>query len=107
MPKYLVSVKSSANHYRAMVTEPEDREQSIRDRIRKFEATLLGFFYGNGNMLYMIAEFPDSKKLYTVLTAMLASGEVEDIDVVEIFSGADMVNICKSVKSNFNRVMPS
>lgn len=106
MPKYLVSVRSSANHYKAMIVDPEDREQSIHDRIGKFGATLHGFYYGNGNTLYMIAEFPDVVKLYTVLTAMLASGEVENMDVVEIFTGTDMVDICKSVKANFDNYQP-
>ena len=106
MPTYLVTLNASAGLYQAMIKDPEDREELTRQNVDRLDGKLLGYYYGNGNKVYMLAEFPDTATLYTVITAVFATGGALEMDVVELFTSREMAAVCKAIPEKFGDYSP-
>lgn len=106
MPKYLVTLNSAAALFQTMIKEPEDREDLTRQRIEHVGGKLLGYYYGNGNKVFMLAEFPDSATLYTVITTVFATGGAIEMDVIELFTSGEMAEICAGIPEKFGDYSP-
>lgn len=106
MPTYLVTLNAPSDLYKAMINDPEDREELTRQNVKLLGGNLLGYYFGNGNKVYMLAEFPNSAALYTVITAVFSTGGATEMDVLELFTTKEMVAICKAIPEKFGNYSP-
>lgn len=106
MPIYQVTLNAPAELYQQMIKEPEDREELTRQNIELLDGKLLGYYYGNGNKVFMLAEFPNSAALYTVITAVFATGGSTEMSVIEMFTSKEMAEICTAIPEKFGGYKP-
>jgi uncharacterized protein with GYD domain len=99
MAHYLVQVAYSQASTKAMLANPQPREDVIRKTIESLGGKLHAFFFAFGEYdVVLIAEAPDNKTAASLALAVGATGSVSKYVTTVLMTSAEGVEAMKAAK---------
>ena len=84
--------------WQQLIDDPSDREAAVRESISKLGGELVGYYFGFGNSKnYVIVNLPNKETAKVIQILRLSSGMLNDYEIVELMSPADIEVITKSM----------
>ncbi|BCP54595.1 hypothetical protein K32_32120 [Kaistia sp. 32K] len=100
MAYYLLQVSYSSNAVKAMVANPQNREDAARKAVESLGGSLKAFYFALGEFdVALIAEFPDNKSAAALSLAIGSSGSLSKIRTTVLMTTAEGMESMRSAKA--------
>lgn len=100
MPQYLLQVCYSPSSVKAMVANPQNREDAARKVVESVGGTLKSFHFAFGEFdVVMIAEFPDNAAAASVALATGASGALSRFQTTTLMTTSEGMEAMRKAKA--------
>lgn len=101
MAHYLLQVCYTQGAVKAMVANPQNREDAARKVIESVGGSLKSFHFALGEFdVVMIAEFPDNTAAASVAMATGASGALSRFQTTALITAADAMEAMRKAKAS-------
>jgi uncharacterized protein with GYD domain len=85
MPQYLTCFKYSSNAVRALMDNPQDRSEAVRETVESLGGKLLGYWFAFGEFDgVLILEAPDNATAVAVAMTAGASGALASVQTTPL-----------------------
>jgi len=96
--QYMFIADVGPTGWQQLIDDPSDREAAVRESISKLGGELVGYYFGFGNSKnYVIVNLPNKETAKAIQILRLSSGMLNDYEIVELMSPADIEVITKSM----------
>jgi uncharacterized protein with GYD domain len=100
MPHYLLEVSYAPVAVKAMVANPQNREEAVRKAIESLGGSLKAFYFALGDAdVVIIAEFPDNKTAAALALATGGSGSLARYRTTALMTAAEGVESMQKAKA--------
>ena len=100
MAHYLLQVSYAANAVKAMVANPQNREDAVRKVVESMGGKLHAFYFALGEFdVVIIAEFPDNVSAAAVALATSATGALSKFETTVLMTPAEGVEAMRKAKT--------
>ncbi|MCX5517106.1 GYD domain-containing protein [Kaistia defluvii] len=100
MAHYLLQVSYATNAVKAMVANPQNREDPARKVVESMGGKLHAFYFALGEFdVVMIAEFPDNVSAAAVSLATGATGALSRFETTALMTTADGMEAMRKAKA--------
>jgi uncharacterized protein with GYD domain len=100
MPHYLLQVSYAPAAVKAMVANPQNREDAARKAIESLGGSLKAFYFAFGKFdVVLIVEFPDNKSVAALSLAIGSSGSLSDIRTTTLMTTAEGIESMQKAKA--------
>jgi uncharacterized protein with GYD domain len=100
MPHYLIQVSYAPIAVKAMVANPQNREDAARKAIESLGGSLKAFYFALGEFdVALIAEFPDNKAVAALSLAIGASGSLSEVRTTALMTTAEGIEAMQKAKA--------
>ncbi|HEV7285980.1 MAG TPA: GYD domain-containing protein [Kaistia sp.] len=100
MAHYLLQVSYAASAVKAMVANPQNREDAVRKVVESMGGKLHAFYFALGEFdVVIIAEFPDNVSAAAVALATSATGALSKFETTVLMSPAEGVEAMRKAKT--------
>ncbi len=92
MPQYLMQVAYSAEGWAALVKNPQDRTQVVRQPIENMGGNVQNFWFSFGDYdVVGVVEFPDNVSAAAIAMAFAAGGACKTVRTTPLLTSAEAV----------------
>lgn len=95
---FLFTIELSSEGWNFLKNFDGDRTEAGADIIKQLGGEVFSYHYGLGNgKVYAMLSLPNKEVTQAIAVTRLLSGTVKSFEVVELLSGADMLNVYKKM----------
>lgn len=96
MPSYMLQVSYTAEALAALVENPQNRTEVIRETVKSLGGTLIGYWMSFGDHdVVLISDMPDNASAAALAVAAAAGGSLKSTKTTPLFSAEEGVEIAK------------